>query len=281
MKLNQKQRQRINRYLRDVLQLLEDIPEAKRREMHAQLRARLERELMQFGDGPLSDETIERVLQTCGTPAAQAASLKGEAAPAPVQEAMAGSRVWLGLCGALADRLGVDPYVIRTMMVLLGLLPPLLPLLLIGYVGIYLVLYYTSEATNLPPIHLLPLAKQVATVVAIAVALFFGFEFALELTRRLVWRFLEINVVPGREWGWLPLHSATLFLWSAAVSAPLATMSCLPVSKGWDGTLKKISQAVVALYALVLCFGFASYLVGIVLLIAENVSGIPAIQTLL
>ncbi len=57
----------------------------------------------------------------------------------------------------------------------------------------------------------------------------------------------------------------TLRFWALALTLPLAVLSALPLANAWDYTLKRLVQALLALYGLILCFGIASFLVGIIL----------------
>jgi phage shock protein C len=48
-------------------------------------------------------------------------------------------RLVFGVCGGLAQYLGVDPTVVRVVTVLIGLLPPAMPMLLVAYVAMALI----------------------------------------------------------------------------------------------------------------------------------------------
>lgn len=280
MQLTPKQRDHINRYMRDVAACLGDMPDAERQEVVGRLRRRIERELSQYGDTSLRDGDVEAVLKNCGLPAAQASALRGRAHPAPDGRPSATDRVWLGVCGGLARRVQLDANILRFIVVLLGLIPFLLPFLLLAYVGAYLVLYYTSETTDLPPIHYGRLTRTVLTTFLVALALFAGSEFVLELAHRLLWRFLERTVSLESRWDWLELNGNALFFWVLVALMPLAAISALPVSEAWAGTLKKMVHAALALYAIALCFGIACFLAGIAMDIAQDLARSPILQSL-
>ena len=53
----------------------------------------------------------------------------------------------------------------------------------------------------------------------------------------------------------------------------LAFLGGLPAANNWDKTLRKVSQAILALYAVAVCFGIASTLTGIILQFVEKYAG--------
>lgn len=268
--LSEIQERRIARYLRDVGEHLRDLPSDERERALARLNARIERELKQF-TGPLDDNQLDRILESCGAPANQAANIRGAKPPSRRSRLAWSDRVWLGVCGGIARRLNLDANIVRLLAVLAGLILPLLPLLLIAYVTAFLYFSYSSGA-RLDLIRPWRVLRITAGYGAVALALHLCSRFVLFFIAYAHVQLVGEVLVYGANWGWLVEEGGWMFTWTFFTTLPLAAMSVLPVSANWDQTLRKTVQAVLAVYAMLLCFGVACALVGAVL---ANVGSIP------
>ncbi len=272
MEITEKQKHRLQRYMREVSAHLSDLPEAERRGAVGRLRAQLEQGLQQSGDGELHDSDIDALLASCGAPADQAALLVEHGGYAPVA-GQTGGQVWLGVCARLARGMDADPLILRVILVVLGLVFPLLPLLLTAYMGAYFWMRYIADQKGLRPIRWVALVKGLAITFGISLALYLGTGYTMILAQRLIWRFLEQSIVLEPKWGWLEIEQGRLFFWALYLLLPLTALSAMPVKDAWAGTLRKVVHAALALYALALCFGLASFAAGAVLYLAQNFRG--------
>lgn len=281
MQPTQKQRQYIQQYLKAVESHMSAMAPHDRQRSLRRLQERIEGQLNQGSSEPLSDEQVSDALRQFGAPKEQAASLCASTAPTESHEKNP-KRVWLGLCAALAEQSGIDAFWIRAILVLVALAPPVLPFLLTAYIAAFLFVYYSDALdTPFPPIDYWLIARRVLAVAAIGVALFIGAEGLMWLARRLAWNFLEQQIIFSGDWGWLELHGGALLFWTLFTAIPLAVLSALPVREDWSGTLRKLSQAVLAVYALVLCVGLGSFLAGTCIYFADNMAGFERIESLL
>ena len=84
-----------------------------------------------------------------------------------------------------------------------------------------------------------------------------------------------------RQLGWLTGETGFLFFMMLATGIPLAAIAALPVSNEWSGTLHKITQAALAIYAVVLCLGIACALVGVAVANIGQIPDTPGLDALL
>jgi hypothetical protein len=104
---------------------------------------------------------------------------------------------------------------------------------------------------------------------------------ALEGFRRVLFSLLQVQPdLPG-DWAWLAWRGDSLFTWALLLALPVAALSALPVPAAWAATLRKVAWALVAVYAVALCFGLACYFVGTAVALASDFEGIPAVSNLL
>ncbi|MBN2308384.1 MAG: PspC domain-containing protein [Candidatus Hydrogenedentes bacterium] len=284
MRLTKKQEHRIAKYLSDVGRYLGDLPDDDRDRAIGQLKARLGRELRQFGADEIQDAQVDTALANCGSPAQQAARLLAGRAPAGYSFLAWPDRVWLGVVGGLARQLGVEPGPARFIVVLLGLVPPLLPLLLIVYLVAYFVAYYSGRARDLPGIKLGAVVRSALTAIVSSVALFFGAKLLFLFIGHVYLRFMGDALVVEGRWGWLLAHDKSLFVWALVLLGPLSILCALPVQDAWRDTLRKTTQAGLALYAMAVALGIACVLVGVVLNVVAELtggSGVDALRSLL
>lgn len=67
--------------------------------------------------------------------------------------------------------------------------------------------------------------------------------------------------------------AGTCLFWVLVLALPVAAISALPVPKVWANTLRKTVHAGLAVYAIWLCYGIASVIVGIILSSVGQFSG--------
>lgn len=271
-KLTERQERRITQYLKEVGDQLTDIPSRDREAALAKLNTRIETELKRFPNG-IADIDLENLLGNLGSPARQASRLVPADQYATTTFVSWPDRVWLGVCAGIARKLDIDANIVRVIAVLMGLLLPLLPVLFLTYLGIFFWDYFFGERRGIEPLEPLRIAKALGTTFGVALALHFGTRVVLIFIASGYEAIAAQPLMLDRRWSWLMQDAGSWFFWVLALGLPLAALSALPVPKVWAGTLRKTVQAGLAIYAVWLCYGLASILVGIVLSGVEQFSG--------
>jgi phage shock protein PspC (stress-responsive transcriptional regulator) len=273
MKLTEQQESLISRYTDELAgQLEKRLPEADRRRMLYRFRRELNAALEATGRETPEDTDVLMLLKQRGTPAEAAVRLiarHSEETPAmnlPAPE----KRVWLGVCAALADRFDMPARTVRIGAVVAGLLTG--PLALILYTAIYLTLYFTG-AKEQPRIAWLRVLWRAAVTFIIALALHHGGRYAVQLIYKAHELLLKRPVPSLGEWGWLEWQSGSMLFWTILIAVPFAILSGMPLANAWDYSLKRVAQAVLALYGAALSFGIASILAGIILNFVDEFTG--------
>ncbi|MCX5770951.1 MAG: PspC domain-containing protein [Candidatus Hydrogenedentes bacterium] len=273
MRLTQKQEWLVARYVRAVGEELGDVPDGVREQAIERIKGRIKRELKAFTTSPLRDPQVIGVLQRLGPPAEQAGTLRA-GCQKPLLVLSVTDRVWLGVCGGIGEYLEVDPLQVRFTAVVLGLMTG--PLALIVYLALYFEMYNAARHSELrqrvPRIDAVELLRVTGgTVMAVA---------ALDLTARLALMLLDgasarLSVQPSIDlgpWEWVRLNLTWLMYAALFALAPVAVLAGLHVAGHWELTGKRVIYAAVAVYALVLCFGIALSVVGVILQVAARVS---------
>jgi len=280
LELSEAQERRIARYLRDVGSHLTEMPSEERERALSRLNARIERELTRTGD-PVGDEFLDRVLASYGTPASQAARIADSKTTEPVSLLGWSNRLWLGVCSGVARYFNLDPNVVRILAVLLGLIPFVLPILLWSYLGFYLYQYYSVKGRALDPLDPVKVLRNVGGFIAVTAVLHFCARFFLFFIAYAHEQIVNAPIVYPGEWGWLPERVRFYFVVMLAIGMPMAAIAALPVSANWSGTLRKVVQAGVAIYAVILCLGIACAIVGVVIANAGQMPDTPAFDALI
>ncbi|MBI2433042.1 MAG: PspC domain-containing protein [Candidatus Hydrogenedentes bacterium] len=271
MKLTQRQESLITRYLRDVaIQLDQDLPETEREQGLGQVQKRIDRELRSLDKPAVEDADVEAVLERLGTPARQASILSPRRDPRRVLMLGRDNVIWLGVCSGVAARTDLDPWIVRAFAVVLGLPVFTAPVVVTVYIALYL--YMRRNSGRLAPLDTLRIVGRGAGTFLIALALHAGCGYLLRLVDFLYGYYLKRELPNVGEWGWLQANRDEYFFYAFMVSVPLAVLSALPLAGGWDYTLKRLSQAVLAVYGIVLSFGLASFAVGIILEFVQQFS---------
>jgi hypothetical protein len=67
------------------------------------------------------------------------------------------------------------------------------------------------------------------------------------------------------EWDWFRFEEGSYFFFALVTVIPLSVLSGLPLANAWGHSLKRLAQAIIALYAMAICFGVASVIAGLIL----------------
>jgi phage shock protein PspC (stress-responsive transcriptional regulator) len=292
MKLTQEQGGRIADYLRDVaVEMGTDVPKPVRDRALARLRDDIYRKLADTPGDLLEDGYVDSVLGELGSPAVRAQALRPANRGSGRLELTQNDRIWLGVCGGIAARLGANPWVARTVAGALGLAMPTLSVLtflstrepgslslglfagsiaLISYLGLYAFMYVVSPKDDDTRVRFTDIGVSVAITFAVGLALSYGGSYAVSLIRYIHTEFLQREMPPLGAWGWYYYQADNYFFWTMAVCLPLAVFGGLPMANRWDISLKRLGYAVLALYGVALAFGIGSILAGVILDLIRN-----------
>lgn len=263
MQLTQKQESLIARYLRDVLDQVDDsLPGHIRERGMTRLESRIRRELAARPGDTLGEAEVREVLDRLGEPVHQAAAIHAMHSASGEIRLARENRVWLGVCTGIAEQLDVPPWAVRVLAFALGLATG--PLALFTYLGVYLWLYLRGDSEE-PPIRKGLVAWRSASALIIVVALNAGSNYALRLIYLIHEKYLQRPRPELGDWGWLESRTGEMCFYALIICVPMAMLSAMPVSEAWEYTLKRFSQALLALYAILLSFGLASVIVGLIM----------------
>lgn len=273
MRLTQKQEWLIDRYLNEVARALEGDTEPKVIDRAvARARGRVEGYLRGEGGGILSDETVREAIRRTGT----AQEVAREILSAARAEAERGpesspNRRWLGVCFWASERTGLPPWSVRLMVFMLGAVTG--PLALTAYSAVYLWLRVNGSLPATGRVQPLRMAWRMAVTTVAAVALYLGAKYAFAGMSYAMTVWAKRSVPEMGQWGWYLQEQGSLLFWALFVALPVVFAGSLPMAGGWDRTLRRASQALLALYAVVMCFGLASAITGVILQVVREFTG--------
>ncbi len=266
MRLTQKQELMIARYIHEVTSASEALPERVRERGVRQLEARVMRSL-QAHDGAegVSDTDVMSVLAQLGAPSQQASKIASKPAP---QRGLSlcllpEQAIWLGVCAGVARRFDIAPWVVRFPFFVLGVFTG--PLALFGYLFLYAFMHLETPHEKRKPVSFWRLIARPLITFMVAVALHAGTTACLRGVFYLHELVRKQPLPPLGEWGWFLDRGPGLLFWTLAICLPLSVLSALPLANAWDFSIKRLTQALLALYGILLSFGIASVLVGIIL----------------
>jgi len=268
MHLTQKQESLISQYLRDLSRSLDaNLSDQTRERGLRQVQTRIYQELERIDRGSISDDDVARVLsRQPGLSAAQPAETPvaaGNGRPSPRDRARSPEPVWLGVCAYNAERVGAEPWMVRLGVALFGLVAA--PLALLLYVAGYAEYYFNLHEKERPAIDWGRLAIRAAVPVVVLILLRWGSGKLLALVGYGHERIFKEPLPALGEWDWFRFNEGKVFALAFLLVLPLSILSGLPLANGWGHSLKRLAQALVALYVVALCFGVASVLAGIIL----------------
>lgn len=271
MVLTQRQEAFILHYLRDVGAFLDKkLSESLREQALTQLKNTIYHELTSFKQEALEDADVQKAVAQFGSPATQAAQLLERRNFSRELTLDVRHRLWLGVCAGVARRLDLEPWLIRTLAIAAGVTGPLAILV---YLALYLYMYNTSGPYAGPQIDKGRLALRIGGTFGGVIALRLAAVYALRLVDFAHEQVLHRPPPALGEWAWLEANAGDLFFWSLVTCVPLAALSAMPLANAWDQSIKRFSQALLALYGVALSFGVASEIVGIILISVKEFTG--------
>lgn len=275
MNLSEVHEAQIARYLRSVAAKLDGaLPEEDRDRCVESLERRIDLDLAALDKIKLADSDVEMVLDKLGAPSKQAQQLALSIQSGALKRAKQGpDRVWLGVCSNLAARLGIETWMVRAAGIASALTLLLLPLAIIAYIGLYLEMRWSAGKGVTEEIDAMRVGGRAGLTLVIALTVHWGSRYFLRLVYYAHETYLRKSVPALGEWGYLSYRQEEYFFYAMAFCLPLAVLSALPLANGWDQTLKRVSQAGLALYGIAVSLGVASVLVGIILDLVREFTG--------
>ena len=275
MALTQKQEWLITQFERTLFAGLGEIPESSRKRVQARLRGEILKRLNRYASS-IDDFTVQEVLASFGDPVAVGTAMlnaeKHVANPVPKSHIPQGSVFtistedsrWLGVCGGMARYFSLDVRMVRTAVIVFGLLSG--PVALLLYLAVYFQMYFSAEYDEVPVIKYTALLKTLGIAVFCLVGLHV-------VARMLIWGIsvgfaqLTTKTAPlnlnGLEW--LVLNNGYALFWAAFTTLPFATLAGLPMTNRWEDTMQRLTYACLVLYAVGLCLGIGAFIAGLIL----------------
>lgn len=273
MRLTQKQEWLVDRYVRAVGNRVDDGADGTREQAVAWVKDRIKRELGAFTKQASGDLQVIGVLQRLGPPSQQAGVLRKTLRRAPLVLSIT-DRVWLGVCGGIARYLNVDVLQVRLAAVVVGLITG--PLAIIGYLGLYFDMYNAARQGEVreraPQIDGAGVLRMAGGTVTAVLALDLAAQMALMglgAAGAALGAQANVGLAP---WEWLRENLQWTMFAALLTLGPLAILAGLPLAGHWSATVKRVIYAVAAMYAVVLSFGIALNIVGVILQVVARVS---------
>ncbi|MBI2423666.1 MAG: PspC domain-containing protein [Candidatus Hydrogenedentes bacterium] len=281
MKLTQKQEALITRFLRDAGEHMgEQVPAATRDRVLRGLHERITAELRGMDKEAAADADILAVLahaaaETAAAPGPESLPAWGGLSAAFTREPQrpAGlhpKAVWLGVCAGNADRFELPVWALRLLFIALGVSGPLAVII---YIALFAESYLQTPAADRPALHYGPMVWRPAASLIVALALNWGAQYALLAGVKAYEAYLNRTAPLLGDWGWIEVHGPSLFALTLAIALPFSVLSALPLANAWNYSLKRLVQATLALYGVVIAFGLASAIVGLILDAVRDFSG--------
>lgn len=281
MHLTQKQESLISQFLRDLSRRLDDsVPEKVRDRSLRQVQTRIYHDLERLNSPAISDDEVARVLRNVASDAessrhataatmpstspAQSAPAASVPPSAPLRDRARGpAPVWLGVCAHNADRFGMETWMLRLGFVVLGICTG--PLAIFFYLGGFAEYYAGLAPKERPPVDWPRVALRGTIALAVLIALRWSGNQSLELIAYGHEKVFKEPMPSLGEWDWFRFQEGSYFFLALMTVLPLAVLSGLPLANAWGHSLKRLAQAIGALYGVAICFGLASVIAGLIL----------------
>ncbi len=275
MHLTQKQESLISQFLRDLSRRLDPgLPEKVRERSLRQVQTRIYHELERLNNPSIGDDDVLRVLRNAAStgeassaPARETPERSTPAAavtaPAPPSTPQHPKAIWLGVCVHNGERLGIETWMLRAGLVVLGLFTG--PLALLAYIAGFIEYYLGLAERDRPVIDWPRIALRGVVALVTLIALRWGANQALVLIGYGHEQIFKEPMPALGDWDWFRFREGVYFFLALFTVLPLAVLSGLPLANAWGHSLKRLAQALGALYAVALCFGVASVIAGLIL----------------
>ena len=307
MELTEKQELYIARYMRSVSDALTvRLTEPQRERAMARLQARIREQLNRINKAHAEDTDVADILRKLGSPENQAAVLvrvwgssdANESSP-EVQETpselrktsgVTGSKppvkpvfskpasavtpsaaVWLGVIAWVAAQWDLPVWALRILAALVGVVTA--PIALLVYMGAFFWLRLGGKDVSPKPLHPARMFfRPLLTTLLLCLIHFCGI-YAIKGVYIIHDTWLKRDMPDMSEWAWFETEAGRMLFWMLFFLLPLSLFSAMPLANAWDYSLKRLNQACVALYAIVVSFGIASFVTGLILAFVREFTG--------
>jgi phage shock protein PspC (stress-responsive transcriptional regulator) len=179
--------------------------------------------------------------------------------------------VWLGVVAWCATQWDLPVWALRALTVLIGTIT--LPVALLLYTGAFFWLRLTGKPVSNAPLHPARMIfRPLLTGLLLAVIHYCG-VYAIKGVYIVHDTWLKRGLPDMSEWAWFETEAGRMFFWMLFLLLPLSLFSAMPLANAWDYSLKRLNQACVALYAIVVSFGIASFVTGLILAFVREFTG--------
>ena len=311
MELTEKHELYVSRYISEIEEKIGDqLSPGQRERALGRLRARIDEKLRSASADGMDDTEILNLLHKMGQPETQAAILVrvwGDAsdaiapvpAPAPSEVSAAASAVpsekesgkvatvafetkpavkgkergpaWLGVALYLSRTYGLPVWALRALAFLLGIATG--PVALMLYMLAFILLRVSGKVKAPAVFHPSRVVLNPLFTGGLLALFHFAGVYGIVGIRLAHEKYLGRVVPELNEWAWLEVEAARLFLGALLFLLPLALFSAMPLANKWDYSLKRFTQAGVVLYAIMVSFGLASFITGIILNFVNEFAG--------
>ncbi len=179
--------------------------------------------------------------------------------------------VWLGVCAYFGKTLDLPVWVLRVLTILLGIAAA--PAIIIMYLGIYFWLRATGRVSSVQPVRIARMVLRPISVVVSIIGIYFVGRYAIKAIIAGCELWFKKTTPEISDWAWLERTDTKMLLLTLLFLVPLSLLSATPMSNGWDYSLKRLTQACIALYAIVTSFGIASYVSGVIIVFVKEFTG--------
>ena len=303
MELTEKHELYVSRYISEIEENIGDqLSPGQRERALGRLRARIDEKLRSAAADGMDDTAILNLLHKMGQPETQAAilvrvwgdasdaiapvpatassevpaavstvpaekeSAKGASAASETKPASKGRErgpVWLGVALYVSRAYGLPVWALRALAFLLGIATG--PVALMVYMLAFILLRMGGKVKAPAAFHPFRVILNPLFTGGLLALFHFAGTYGIVGIRMAHEKYLGRAVPELNEWAWLEVEAPRLFLGALVFLLPLALFSAMPLANKWDYSLKRFTQAGVVLYAIMVSFGLASFITGIIL----------------
>jgi len=190
---------------------------------------------------------------------------------APLRKETRPASVWLGVLAWCAEQWDLPVWALRVFVALIGAVT--FPAALLVYMAVYFRLRVSGRLGTVPPLRWFQMIFRPALTALMLSVIHFAGVYGVKGVCLAYDTWLKRDMPDISEWAWFETEAGRMFFWALTLLVPLSLFSAMPLANAWDYSIKRFTQACVALYAIVVSFGIASYVTGIILAFVREFTG--------
>jgi len=218
---------------------------------------------------PESQETPSVLKKASGTPVSQPPVKPVFSKPAAA--ATPPASVWLGVLAWTAAQWDLPVWALRILAALVGVVTA--PVALLVYMGAFFWLRLGGKAVSRAPLHPARMFFRPLLTTLLLCLIHYCGVYAIKGVYIVHDTWLKRDMPDMSEWAWFETEAGRMLFWMLFLLLPLSLFSAMPLANAWDYSLKRLNQACVALYAIVVSFGIASFVTGLILAFVREFTG--------